>query len=177
MGLLFDLAPHLVDQALVLFGKPDSVSADLRKERDGTLVEDAFDIVFHYPRLRAVLRATAVAAAPGPRYWICGTEGTFTKYGLDPQEDAMQQGGDLTANGWGEEPKSDWGQLTTSAGTQPIQTLAGDYRGYYENIRDAILGIAPLEVTSEQALDVMRGLDLAEQSSCTGCRFAWPNVL
>lgn len=104
MGLLFDLAPHLVDQALVLFGKPDSLSADLRKERDGTLVEDAFDIVFHYPRLRAVLRATAVAAAPGPRYWICGTEGTFTKYGLDPQEEAMQQGGDPATNGWGEEP-------------------------------------------------------------------------
>jgi predicted dehydrogenase len=173
MGLLYDLAPHLVDQALVLFGKPEFVSADLRKERDGTQVNDAFDVVFHYARLRAYLRATAIAAASGPRFWICGTNGTFAKYGLDPQEDAMKQGGDPMANGWGEEPESQWGRLTTAEGTQVVSTIAGDYRGYYENVRDAILGTAPLEVTAEQALDVMRALDLAELSSAAGRKIAW----
>jgi len=173
MGLLYDLAPHLVDQALVLFGKPEFVSADLRKERDGTLVNDAFDVVFHYSRMRAYLRATAIAAAPGPRFWICGTEGTFTKYGLDPQEDAMKQGGDPMAKGWGEEPEPQWGKLVTADNTQTVPTLAGDYRGFYENVRDAILGVSPLEVTSEQALEVMRALDLAERSSSAGCKLAW----
>ncbi len=173
MGLLFDLAPHLIDQALVLFGKPDAVSADLRKERDGTSVFDAFDVTFHYPRVRALLRATAVAAAPGPRFWICGTEGTFTKFGLDPQEEAMKQGGDPLSKGWGEEPQSAWGTLTTGDVVKKIPTIAGDYRGYYENVRDALLGNNALEVTSEQALDVMRALDLAEKSSAAGCKLNW----
>lgn len=177
MGLLFDLAPHLVDQALVLFGTPQYISADLRRERDGTSVNDAFDVVFHYPRLRALLRASAIVAEPGPRFWICGTEGTFTKYGLDPQEEAMKQGGNPTTRGWGEEPESLWGRLTKAAGTEIIPTIAGDYRGYYENVQNAVQGTAPLEVTSEQALDVMRALDLAEQSSSTGCRIAWPMPL
>lgn len=173
MGILYDLAPHLADQALLLFGKPQFVSADLRKERDGTSVNDAFDVVFHYSRMRAHLRATTMAAAPGPRFWICGAEGTFTKYGLDPQEDAMKQGGDPNATKWGEESQSHWGELTTADGTQVVPTIAGDYRGYYENVRDAILGRAPLEVTPEQALDVMRALDLAERSSSAGCKLPW----
>jgi predicted dehydrogenase len=174
MGLLFDLAPHLVDQALVLFGKPEAMSGDLRKERDGSAVDDAFDLTFHYQSMRALLRATAIAAAPGPRFWICGTEGSFTKYGLDPQEEAMKQGGDPATPGWGSEPESQWGKLTTAAGSEPVPTLPGDYRAYYENIRDAVLGKASLEVTPGQALDVMRALDLAQQSSKHGCVVKWP---
>ena len=172
-GILYDLASHLADQALLLFGKPQFVSADLRKERDGTLVNDACDVVFHYSRMRAQLRATSMAAAPGPRFWICGAEGTFTKYGLDPQEDAMKQGGDPNAKTWGEESQSHWGELTTADSTKVVPTIAGDYRGYYENVRDAILGRAALEVTPEQALDVMRALELAERSSSAGCKLPW----
>ncbi|HKN33806.1 MAG TPA: oxidoreductase [Terriglobales bacterium] len=173
MGLLFDLGPHLIDQALVLFGKPERISADLRKERDGTLVNDAFEVVFHYPRLRALLRATVMAAASGPRFWICGTEGSFTKYGVDPQEQAMKQGGDPTAKGWGEEPESAWGTLTTVTETRTIPTAPGDYRGFYGNVRDAITGNAPLEVSSAQALNVMKALDLAERSSASGRMVTW----
>src|SRR5438132_1545046 len=120
----------------------------LARQRDRTLVNDAFEVVFHYPRLRALLRATVMAAASGPRFWICGTEGSFTKYGVDPQEQAMKQGGDPTAKGWGEEPESAWGTLTTVTETRTIPTAPGDYRGFYGNVRDAITGNAPLEVSS-----------------------------
>jgi predicted dehydrogenase len=173
MGLMFDLAPHLIDQALVLFGTPDALSADLRKERDGTQVDDAFDITFHYPRMRAFLRASAVTAAPGPRYWICGTAGAYSKYGLDPQEDAMKAGGDPTAPGWGREPEDMWGELTTADSTATVPTIPGNYRPYYENVRDAILGRAEIAVNPEQALNVMRALDLSAESSQKGCKVQW----
>ncbi len=173
MGLLFDLGPHLIDQALALFGPPEAIFADLRKERDGSEVDDAFDITFYYPRMRALLRASAMTAAPGPRFWICGTTGTYTKYGLDPQEDAMKQGGDPTKPGWGSEPEEAWGVLTTSEGTMNVPTIPGNYRGYYENVRDAILGRATIAVTPADALDVMKVMELAAQSSVQGCRIRW----
>ena len=173
MGLLFDLAPHLIDQALLLFGPPETISADLRKERDGSQVDDAFDITFHYPRMRALLRASAMTAAPGPRFWICGRNGTFTKYGLDPQEEAMKRGGDPLQPDWGAEPEEAWGTLTTEAGSKRVPTMPGNYRAYYENVRDAILGRARLEVAADQALDVMRALEHAMASSESGCRMKW----
>jgi scyllo-inositol 2-dehydrogenase (NADP+) len=174
MGLMFDLAPHLIDQALVMFGTPEAISADLRKERDGTQVDDAFDITFHYPHLRALLRASPVTAAPGPRFWICGTTGTYTKYGLDPQEDAMKNGGDPNTPDWGKEPQEAWGKLTTANTSEAIATIPGNYRAYYENVRDAILGKAEIAVTTDQALNVMRVMELAIESSRQGCRLKWP---
>lgn len=173
MGLLFDLGPHLVDQALALFGTPQSISADLRKERDGTLVDDAFDITFYYPRMRALLRGSPVTAAPGPRFWICGTTGTYTKYGLDPQEEAMKQGRNPTQPGWGTEAEEAWGVLTTADGAKKVPTIAGNYRGYYENVRDAMLGKARIEVTPDQAINVMKVLELSIESSRSACRVKW----
>ncbi len=173
MGLLFDLGPHLVDQALLLFGIPEAIAADLRKERDGSAVDDAFDLTLHYPGMRALLRASAVTAAPGPRFWICGTIGAFTKYGLDPQEQAMDQGADPTQPGWGAEAEAAWGVLTTANGARKVPTLAGNYRAYYENVRDAMLGHASIAVTTDQALQVMKVLELALQSSRSGRRVMW----
>ena len=182
-GVLFDLGPHLIDQALVLFGDPASVSADVRLERDGAVADDAFDITLHYPVMRAHLRATMLAACPGPHFVVHGTQGLYVKYGLDPQEDALKRGlmpGDTSGvNPWGQEPTEAWGKLTIGAVGSPndrgipahaceertIPTEAGDYCGYYENVRDAILGKAPLAVTPQAALRVMRVLDLAQQSS------------
>lgn len=174
MGVMFDLAPHLIDQAIVLFGVPDSLSADLRKEREGTQVDDAFDITFYYPGLRAFLRASSVAAAPGPRFWICGTTGTYTKFGLDPQEGAMRAGGDPRVPDWGREPQEMWGKLTTAEGSTSLPTISGNYRPYYENVRDAILGLTEIAVTPEQAMNVMRVLELSAESSRKGCRMKWP---
>lgn len=164
-GLLFDLGPHLIDQALQLFGIPEAITAELRVEREQAQVEDAFDVTLHYPDVRAFLRAGVLRAAPGPRYWICGTEGTFTKYGLDPQEDALKQGLLPGSPNWGADPESAWGQLTTASGSLAIPTIPADYRGYYENVRDAMLGRGQIAVTPEDALNVMRTLELARQSS------------
>jgi scyllo-inositol 2-dehydrogenase (NADP+) len=168
-GILFDLGPHLLDQALVLFGPPLAISADVRTERDGAVADDAFDIVLHYSHMRAVLRSTMLACEPGPRFIVHGTEGSYMKHGLDPQEDALVRGETPRDNGWGLEPEESWGRLTLSQDgaitRMRIATEAGDYRRYYENVRDAIVSGVPLDVTPEQALTVMRLLELAHESS------------
>src|SRR5258705_1312021 len=85
-GLWFDLGPHLLDQAFVLFGEPESMTAELRTERDGAAVDDAFDVVLQYPRMRVLLRSNLLTCVPGPRFRLNGTQGSFVKYGSDPQE-------------------------------------------------------------------------------------------
>ena len=171
-GVLFDIGSHLVDQALVLFGEPEAISADVRMEREDAVVDDAFDIVMHFSKLRVLLRATMLACAPGPRFVLNGTAGTYSKHGLDPQEDALKAGGKPGQPGWGEEDESRWGTLTLAgdAGSahRAVRTEAGDYRKFYANVRDAILGNVPLAVTAEQAAQVIRMLELAKESSATG---------
>lgn len=171
-GVLFDLGPHLIDQALVLFGTPESVGADVRAEREGAMVDDAFDITLQYAARRVLLRATMMASKPGPRFLLHGTKGSYVKYGLDPQEEALKQGATPGGASWGKELPEAWGTLfqweTGVLSTRAISTEAGDYRGYYENVHDAIAGKAALAVTPQAALAVMRVLELAQQSSREG---------
>ena len=172
-GLWFDLGPHLLDQVLVLFGIPQAISADLRSEREGAVVDDAFDVTLHYPQMRAVLRASMLAASPGPTFAVHGTRGSFIKYGLDPQEAALKEGRTPEEPNWDAEPPEMYGRLTTPEGTRTIPTVPSSFTHYYENVRDAILGTAPLAVTPEQALNVMRGLELAVASSQQRCVVLW----
>jgi predicted dehydrogenase len=170
-GVLFDLGPHLIDQALLLFGTPQAVSAAVFCQREWGKVDDAFDVCLEYPGLRAMLRARILAYAPGPHFVIHGTQGSFLKYGMDPQEDPMRRGqvpdGSDWGPHWGEEAETQWGTLSLvgEQSGRKIKTEAGDYRGFYENLRDAIeRGVAPA-VTPEQALRTMRVIELAQQSS------------
>lgn len=168
-GILFDLAPHLLDQALVLFGAPLALNADVRSEREGALADDAFDITLYYRNMRALLRSTMLACETGARFVLHGTKGSFVKYGLDPQEEALARGEMPRDSSWGLEPEESWGTLTVAQdGTvtrKTVATEAGDYRRYYENVRDVILSGAPPDVTPQQAVTVMRLLELARESS------------
>lgn len=178
-GILFDLAPHLLDQAIVLFGTPESISADVRRERSGGEVDDAFDITLYYPRLRARLCASVLAAQPGPRFSVRGTLGSYQKCGLDPQEDLLKHGIKPRGENWAQESEGAWGTACVLRGAEMIQrrvpTLPGDYRCYYENIRDAIEGRAELAVTAKAALDVMIALELARKSSQERRAIDWPS--
>ena len=175
-GIWFDLGSHLLDQALVLFGTPEAVSADIRLERPGALADDAFDVTLHYAHLRALLRASMLAAAPGPAFAVHGTGGSYLKYGSDPQEAALKAGRTPDESDWDVEPQEMYGTLTTPEGTRAIPTTPSSFTHYYENIRDAILGRAPLAVTPDQSLDVMRGLELAVASSRRRCTLPWSAV-
>src|SRR2546425_2159727 len=172
-GIWFDLGSHLLDQALVLFGSPRAVAADIRIERAGAAVDDAFDVTLHYPGMRALLRASMLAAAPGPSLAVHGTRGSFIKHGVDAQEAALKAGRTPGEPDWDADPPELYGTLTTPEGTRPVPTIPSSYARYYENVRDAILGTAQLAVTPEQALDVMRGLELAVASSQQRRLLSW----
>lgn len=172
-GIWFDLGPHLLDQALVLFGIPQAISADIRVERQGAAADDAFDVTLQYPHMRALLRASMLAAAPGPTFVVHGTHGSFIKYGFDPQEAALKSGRMPDESNWDAEPSELYGHLTTPEGTRTIPTIPSSFAHYYENVRDAILGKAQLAVTPGQALSVMHGLDLAVASSQQRCVLPW----
>lgn len=172
-GLLFDLGPHLIDQALTLFGPPDAISASIRVERDSAVTDDAFDLYLTYDRQRltVVLRATLTACTPSPRFILHGTRGSFVKCGLDPQESQLRGGMRPDAPGFGEEPESRWGELRVEQQPpRPVPTLRGDYRGFYENVRDVMLGKAELAVTPAQAWRTTRLIELARESSGHGRR-------
>jgi predicted dehydrogenase len=175
---LFDLAPHLIDHALVLFGLPEAVMADVRVERPAAVVDDSFDVMLHYPAgMRAVLRSTMLAAAPRPRFVLHGTRGAFFKQTFDPQEINLRRGNIPESGPWGGEPQEDWGVLTTVKNDLVTKrsrpSASSDYRDYYANLRDAILGRATLAVSPEHGLDVMRVLEMAQESSRTRCTIAW----
>jgi predicted dehydrogenase len=169
-GILFDIAPHLIDHALMLFGLPEAITADVRIERENAVADDAFDITLHYPKsLRAVLRSSILAAAPRPRFVLLGAQGSFFKQSFDPQEMNLRRGFIPTDSPWGAEPEENWGVLTVPSGDtfteRRIPSAACDYRDYYANVRDAILGNAKLAVTPEWSLDVMRLILQARESS------------
>jgi scyllo-inositol 2-dehydrogenase (NADP+) len=185
-GVLVDLGAHLVDQALVLFGVPQSVWASVRREREGARSDDAFDVYLQYPALRLSvsssssspsglgvwLRATCLARSPGARFTLNGTLGTFRKFGIDPQEAHLLAGDMFSSKPWGVEGPEHWGTLTIDEGGEAVSTRIptepGDYRGYYINLRDAIHGNAALEVTPLQAWRTIRILEMAQESSSTG---------
>ncbi len=177
-GVFFDLGVHLLDQAMVLFGAPEAITADIRIERGGALVDDAFDVTLHYPRNRALLRASMIALAPDVRYIVRGESGAFVKHGRDPQEEALNRGEVPKDETWGTEPRENWGILYTpkddGVAAEPVPTLPGDYRLFYANVRDAVLGKAPIDVTPEQMLNVMAALEVARESNRKRCTVAFP---
>jgi scyllo-inositol 2-dehydrogenase (NADP+) len=192
-GMLLDLGPHLVDQALALFGRPSAVTGEVSSNRDNSAVDDAFFLTLHYndgPHrgLKARLSATMVAADPAPRFLLHGTHGSFRKYGLDAQEAALIGGARPpqpdTANAplWHANPEAEWGTLTSAANnreplqlsTRRIPTLPGDYREFYAAVRDALLGKESQAVTGQDGLRTMRILELARESSIAGCTLTVP---
>jgi scyllo-inositol 2-dehydrogenase (NADP+) len=179
-GLLWDLGPHLVDQALALFGPPKTVTASVRTDREGSAIEDAFDICLGYAALTVWCRSSMVACDAAPRFLLHGTGGSFRKFGLDPQEPALIAGTKVPPMGssevWLGEDEALWGTLTVAPVLSDpgnvvktvVKTEPGDYRLYYANVRDAINGTAELEVSAEAGFEVIRALELARVSSKEG---------
>lgn len=169
-GLLLDLGTHLVDQALTLFGLPESIGAEVLRERNGEGANDSFTIRLHYlTGFSATLGANSLSSLPRPRFHLRGTHGNYVKWGLDPQEEALGKITRIEAADWGKEAPDRWGTLRTEADgamvEQPIETAAGDYRAFYEVVRDAVLRKMPAPVPAIDAWRVARILEWATESS------------
>ncbi len=172
-GKLMNLGPHLADQALALFGKPEGVSAEVLREKDGAGANDSFTIRLRYPGLIVTLGANSLSLPAAPRFHLRGTEGNYWKSGVDPQEAALSKVTRVDtrtgAPAWGQEPAADWGVLHVGieggSVSRPVPALPGDYRLYYAGIRDALLGKAPAPVTGVDGWRVVRLLEWAAESS------------
>ncbi len=168
-GILLDLGTHLADQILVLFGKPEAVTADIGRERDGEGSEDSFTLRLRYPGLTVMIASNCLSALPRPRFHLRGTKGNFRKKGLDPQEAALNQLTRIGPGPWGEEPIAKWGLLSVDVDggmvTRPFEPIPGDYRLYYAGIRDTLLKKTPPPVTAVEAWRVARLLEWAAESS------------
>ncbi len=171
-GVLYNLGSHLIDQALVLFGLPELVNANIRTFRAGGKVNDYFDIRLEYPNFRVILRSSYLVREPGPTYILNGINGSFVKYGTDPQEELLNKGVLPVGKKWVKEKEDFWGLLNTSINGKDIReriiTLPGNYNEFYNNVYKAIKEDVELAVKPGEALDVIRIIEMAIRSNREG---------
>jgi scyllo-inositol 2-dehydrogenase (NADP+) len=167
-GILYDLGAHLVDQVQVLFGLPQTITADIRMQRPHARVDDYFDLRLDYGFLKVILQAGMLVREPGPRYLLHGTEGSFVKYGEDPQEARLRAGELPVGEDWGKEPEEWHGLLHTIINGETIKekypSQAGDYGLYYKSVYDTIVNKAPLTEKPEHGYNTIRLIELAFES-------------
>lgn len=172
IGISYNLGSHMIDQALLLFGMPEAVWADIDSVRAGSEIDDYYLIKLIYPDIKVTLKASYLVREEGPRYILHGTHGSFIKYGIDPQEDMLKRGGNPSMPGWGREAEESWGMLNTDLNGMHIrgrvETIAGNYAAFYDNIYDVIRNHAELEVLPSQALNVIHVIETAIESSRSG---------
>jgi scyllo-inositol 2-dehydrogenase (NADP+) len=169
-GLLYDLGSHLIDQVIVLFGRPTRVYAELAMRRPGAAVDDDTFVALHFPSgIDAHLWMSVVAPQPGPRFRVTGLLGTYEKHGLDPQEPDLRDGMRPGDPNWGEEDSSDWGTLVTERDglhiESKVKTLPGTYEIFYAQVRDALREGVPWPVDPTSVIDALRVIEAAQQSA------------
>jgi predicted dehydrogenase len=168
-GVLLDLGPHLVDQALVLFGAIRQVYAEIAGRRGTPGDDDVFIALSHDSGTVSHLWASAVAPAPGPRLRVQGTGGGFLVPGLDPQEAALRAGGRPDRNAdWGRPPDWEHGRLVAGEESVPVPPEPGDWPRFYSLLRDALHGDEPVPVDPHDAVTVLRVLEAARKSARLG---------
>lgn len=174
-GLTYNLGAHLIDQAVQLFGMPQAVFADISTLRTGGKVDDYF--IIHLlkpakaPEVKITLKASYLMCESEPRFVLHGTEGSYVKHGLDPQEADLTKGLLPDTPHWGEEDKSHWGMLHTEKDgnvlREPYPTLPGNYGAFYENIYQSVRHGRPLQSDARGVIGVIRLIEAAWQSRRT----------
>ncbi|GDX44380.1 oxidoreductase [Bacteroidota bacterium] len=168
-GVFYDLGPHLIDQALVLFGKPTYITADIRKMKSYSKVDDFFDVKLEYDNLMVTLHSSMLVREMGPRYMIHGTKGSFIKHGEDPQEDLLKAGVVPTGPDWGKEEEQFFGLMHTEMRGKIVRemypSLQGSFGYYYDNLYKTIAEKQPLRETAIDGYNVIRLIELAFESS------------
>ncbi|HYC97585.1 MAG TPA: oxidoreductase [Brevundimonas sp.] len=163
-GVWHDLGPHLIDQALVLFGRPLGVTCDLAVLREGGRAVDWAHAVLRYADRRIILHADMTTPAPGPRFAVHGARAGWIKSGLDVQEDQLKAGPPVGGPGWGVDPSPGVRVDGGTGAREPVPGPPGDYRAFYDAVAAALSEGAPNPVPPEQALAVMELLEAGIES-------------
>ena len=166
-GLWYDLGPHLVHQALTLFGEPDGVQATLRALRPGGVTDDWFHVRLDYPTRQVLLTSSMLGADAVPRFRVRGTGGALVKAGMDVQERRLMAGERPGPADWGHDDDPVIVHRDGEA-PRPISVPAGSYGRFYAGMRDAIRDGSPLPVTPAMALLVMAIIAAGVRSSASG---------
>jgi scyllo-inositol 2-dehydrogenase (NADP+) len=170
-GILYNLGSHMIDQALSLFGKPKFVDARVGIQRTGGKVDDFYDIRMEYADKMIILKSSYLVREAGPRYVVHGEQGSFVKYGLDPQEQALNEGKIPGSENWGREQQEFWGKLNTEFSdghyNGPLETIPGNYLAFYDGVSKSIReGVKP-DVTPQQAMLCIQIIEACMLSSST----------
>ncbi len=171
--VVHDLGSHLVDQAIVLFGPPRTVHAEVADPRPGVAVaEDATILLTHDGGVRSLLRVSKAAMPVGPRFALQGPHAGYRSWGLDPQEAASRAGRAPTEPGFGAYPRSRWGELVTPGGTRPVPTLDGDYLGFYRAVAANLRDGGPPPVPPAESVVLAETVEAVFRSAATGAPVA-----
>ncbi|KGQ45102.1 Gfo/Idh/MocA family oxidoreductase [Gallibacterium anatis] len=173
VGLVYDLGVHLIDGVVHLFGLPNALYADLRRQHPGSLGEDNFQIYFYYDDKKVVMSSSKYVREKGPTIALHGTLGSYVKYELDNQEPLLIAGVEPKGD-WNKEDQKYWGILNTEINgvhirTQ-LETVNGNYQAYYDNIYAALTSNEPLAVIADQAAIVLALIEKVYQSAETGVK-------
>ncbi|MGR3809634.1 Gfo/Idh/MocA family oxidoreductase [Jiulongibacter sp. NS-SX5] len=162
-GIIYDLGAHLIDQAIYLFGNPSSVTGEVFTQREGSSIDDAFNMNMDYGKVKVKLSSSLMVKDFEPRYSIHGTKGSFIKYGLDQQEDHLKAGYLPGMQGFGIEPTEFDGKLTTNlAGMEmkaTITTFQGNWMYLFNNLADVILNKAEAIIKPEEVAEQIRVIE------------------
>jgi len=168
-GILKDLGPHLIDQAVCLFGSPKSVFGDIRYTRENSLVDDWIDLLLIYENFRVRLKASFFVREANPAYTIHGKKGSFLKPRGDVQEDELKIGKKPNLESWGTELDGFEGLLHTEIDGKPVRekvkTLQGNYFDYFDGVYEAITNNKPEPVTAQNGIKVMQIIEAAIASN------------
>jgi predicted dehydrogenase len=167
-GLWFDLGPHLIDQALHLFGMPDSVNASFAILRDGGQTDDWAHVQLNYDRLRVILHSSLLVSGGGPRSVLHGTRASWAKFGGDVQEAQLMAGMLPDEPGFGVDPDPGIVYDSASGEKTEVPVPVGDQRPYYAGVRDAILEGRPAPISGEHGVAVMAILEASFASGAEG---------
>lgn len=168
-GIVKDLGPHIIDQALCLFGWPKALFADIRVNRIASRVDDYFDLLLYYPQLRVRLKSSYIVREAIPSFIVHGFKGSFLKPRADVQEANLLKDMKPDNGSWGTEPENGQGLLHAEKDGKIIRhyipSLKGNYYDYYDGVYKALTENLPMPVTADDGINIIKIIEAAFESS------------
>ncbi|MGN1400903.1 MAG: oxidoreductase [Bacillus sp. (in: firmicutes)] len=165
-GIFYDMAPHMLDQALQLFGFPKSIYGNMQAQRDGSKTTDYYHVVLEYPFGTVLIRGGSLVSAATPRFVLHGTEGSYVAFGVDPQESQLSAGMSPNDEGFAKPDPARTSTITNPDGTQEhLDIQQGDYRTFFRQMARAIRNGEQPPVQPTDGVQIIRLIEAGIRSS------------